>query len=295
MHRSGAALAAVLLTFALTSTAAAATYCVAPATGCEHTATSLNDALQQAALQPGDDTISLGAGAYQENLASYAPADHARVSITGAGQDATTIRRQNSSNGDVTLRALGGPLDLAALTVMTGDSTNNMAVQLQSGGDLDHVQVLSAPGASHPIGMETLAESHITGSRFAVDGDQKCLSLGGAVTSTVADTSVSGCASGIGSTANRLIAGRLRITDVVDGFTVLSGTANLDDSLITHASDAGAYVDVTGAAGATLYASQNTLIGPGAYGAVAYNHGGSGTARAEVYDSIIRGYTKPFA
>src|SRR5262245_45784557 len=141
MHRPSTVLAAVLLSFALTSTASADSYCVAPATGCDHTATSLQDALTQAATHTGNDHISLGAATYAQDDLVYNPGDNARVSITGAGQDATAILPVSSTTGTITVKGLGGPVDLNALTVRTGTAAATIALQLQAGGNLDRVQV----------------------------------------------------------------------------------------------------------------------------------------------------------
>jgi hypothetical protein len=294
MHRSSAALAAVLLTLTLTSMASADSYCVAPATGCDHTATSLQDALTQAGTHAGEDSISVGAATYAQDNLVYNPGDHALVSITGAGQDATTIRRQTSSNAVLTISGLGGPIALTGLTVLTGDSTSDMAVQLQYGGSLDHVKVQSAPGASHPIGVEALKATQVTNSRFDVEGDQSCLSVGGAGTTKVLDTAITGCAYGLASRAGATFAHRLRITDVTYGLQVPTGTAYLDDSIIRSTATA-VGVNVEGSSAATVYMEQDTLIGSGSpiAGVSSSNHTGSGVGHVYVYDSIIRGFSHP--
>ncbi len=293
MYRPSAVLATVLSTFALTATASASSYCVAPATGCDATATSLQDALTQAATHPGDDSVSLGAATYAQDGLVYNPGDNARVSITGAGQDATTIRPNASINNSVTLEGLAGPIDLAGVTVLTGNQSANIGIQLQHGGNLDRIQVLQDAGAVQPNGIEGGPGTTITNSRIAVAGTGTCVGPYGSGTVSVLDSSLSSCGNAVVSTANRMLAQRLRIADVGTAINVMSGTANLDDSLV-QVLNTGAFVNVTGASAATLHANQNTLIGPGSgTGVLAFNHNGSGLAHVDVYDSIIRGFSTP--
>lgn len=292
MTRSGAALAAVLLSLALSATASANSYCVAPATGCTDTASSLQDALTQAATHAGDDSISLGAATYAEDSLIYNPADGARVSITGAGQDATTIQPASSTNGALTLQGQAGPVDLSALTVRTGGASSNIGLQLFYGGNLDRVHVLAADGAVQPTGIEDFRDSTVTNSRFDIPGAGKCFSGGGSGTIRVLDSTLTGCALAVQANATRLFAQRLRILDVQTGIDVLQGRANLDDSLVTlRRTDGWAARAEVSAADSTLYVQQCTLLGAGGgVGVAASNQGTSGASHVEVYDSIIRGF-----
>lgn len=293
MHRPSAVLATVLSTFAITATASASSYCVAPATGCDIAASSLQNALTQAATHPLDDTISLGAATYQEDGLVYSPADHARVSITGAGQDATTIRPNASTNNSVTLQGLQGPIDLAGATVLTGNHSANIAIQLQHGGNLDRVAILQDAGAVQPNGLEAGSGTTVTNSRIAVEGTGTCLGPFGSGTVSISDSSLRACGFAIVSTANRVFAQRLRIADVGTAINLLSGTANLDDS-IAQVLNTAAFVNVSGTATATLYANQDTFIGPGGNtGLLSSNHASSGSANVHVYDSIVRGFSNP--
>jgi hypothetical protein len=295
MHRPSAVLATVLSTLAFTATASASSYCVAPATGCDHTASSLQDALTQAATRLGDDTIGLGAATYAENGLNYNPADHARVSISGAAQDATVIMPVTSTTGTVTLEGLGGPVDLTALTVRTGTASATIGLQLQYGGNVDRVQVLAGDGANQPTGMETFSPSTITNSRFDLPGTGKCVSGGGPGTVSVLDSTLTRCNVGVQAGAHQMFAQRLRITDVVTGISVYSGTANLDDSLVKLRSSGGwgaVAQPLSAGTTETLYLNQDTILGVGSgIGAAAVNHASSGLAHVEVYDSIIRGFT----
>jgi hypothetical protein len=294
MHRPGAVLATLLTTLALTSTAAANTYCVAPATGCDVTATSLHDALSQAATNPGADTISLGAGTYQEDGLVYNPADNAAVTITGAGRDATIIRPQTSADNSVTLTGQGGPIALSAATVLTGTHTSNVALELDQGGSLANVTLLSASGATSPGGVESLAATTVSDSTISVTGNGFCVNAHGTGTVRVQDSTLEHCSGAINTGADRLFAQRLRISDVVNGISVNAGTANLDDSVVLLANSAGfaAGAGISGPVGSTLYVNQTTLLGVGSgIGVQSFNHAGSGAAHVEVYDSIIRGFT----
>jgi hypothetical protein len=300
MHRSSAVLATVLSTFAITSTASAASYCVAPATGCENTATSLQNALLQAATHLGQDSISLGATTYQEDGLSYSPSDHASVTITGAGQDATVIRPQSSADSGVTLLGSGGPIDLSGLTVLTGTHAGNTAVELDHGGSLDRVQVLHDAGATTPVGVDTLAAATITNSRIVVAGNGSCVRASGTGTVRMLDSALASCSAGVVTSATRTFAQRLRITGVTNGLNVIgsgNSTANLDDSLVVLTNSAGnaASVAMFGAGVGKLYVQQDTLIGTGSgNGVSAFNHASTGAATVYVYDSIIRGFDPPF-
>src|SRR5947209_6795077 len=154
MLRAGTALAAALLTFAITSGASAAGYCVAPATGCEHPVGSLQDALAQAAAAPGDDTISLGAATYAQDGLAYAPGDGARVSITGV--PGTVIAPATATTTGVTLSATG-PLDLTGLALLAGSGAGSGALSQAAGGNLDHVRVQAEPGATSASGITAVS------------------------------------------------------------------------------------------------------------------------------------------
>jgi hypothetical protein len=299
MLRLSTVLGTVLLTFALTSTASATSYCVAPATGCDDAAVSLATALSQAASHPGDDSISLGAATYQENGLSYSPADHARVAITGAGQDATTIRPLSSSDSSVTLSGSGGPIDLADVTVLTGTHVGNYAISLDYGGDATRIRVLQDTGATSPNGLETQATSTIRDSQFSVAGNGDCVRGSGSGTVRVLDSALSACSGGVFTSAAHTFAQRLRILNVVNGLNVGgsgTATANLDDSLVVLRNSAGngASAATFGAGAATLYVQQDTFLGTGSgTGVSSFNHASTGNVYVNVYDSIIRGFTNP--
>lgn len=300
MHRPGTVLAAVLSTFVLTATASADSYCVAPAGGCDHSASSLADALTQAATHAGEDAISLGAATYTEDGLTYNPADNAKVTIAGVSQDATTISPLTSANSSITLHGAGGPVDLADLTVVTGTHTSNTAIELNQGGSLSRVQVLSGTGATGPNGLSAQATTSVSASRIVVTGNGECIAVTGAATVlNVLDSTLANCSSGINTAAGRTYAQRLRITDVVVGFEIAgssNATANLDDSIVVMRSSAGfgAGISQFGSASGTLYLNQDTIIGVGSgNGARSGNHASTGAANVHVYDSIIRGFSDP--
>jgi hypothetical protein len=298
MHRPSTVLATVLLTLAFTATASASSYCVAPATGCDHTASSVQDALTQAATAPGDDSISLGAATYAQDNLSYAPGDNARVSISGTGAT-TIIQRATASASAITLRATTGPVDLADLRVVAAGASGTSALELDMGATVRRVEVTAAGGATGPLGIEVTSPATISDSVIHVAGNGSCVLTHGTGTVSILDSDLANCSAAVSAQSARVFAQRLRITDVVNGISVAGNanvTANFDDSVVVMRNSAGfaAGAAMFGSATATLYVNQDTFIGVGGgTGVSAFNHASTGLARLEVYDSIMRGFTYP--
>jgi hypothetical protein len=107
------------------------------------------------------------------------------------------------------------------------------------------------------------------------------------------------CNVGVQAGAHQMFAQRLRITDVVTGISVYSGTANLDDSLVKLRSSGGwgaVAQPLSAGTTETLYLNQDTILGVGSgIGVAAVNHASSGAATVHVYDSIVRGFSNPLS
>jgi hypothetical protein len=301
------ALAGLLTSLVLATPAAADTYCVAPATGCDHTATSMQDGLDHAASRVGDDVVQLGAGTYTvPNTAialTYAHGANGAVTLQGVGEEQTTITKDGAGpaagfaliGGDLTVQ--GGKLNVADLT-----ATSNPGYGYVIGTDgtsFDHVKIITAYGASSfldGIMIKTAATlSHVT-----VDADRGiCAQTGGTVAITgqitLSDfesvrpsTSDNGCQVNLaGTVAAPIVINRARLSALVP-LRLAGGMMTINDSLI----QGGTAVQATGSGTTTLIVNQSTIVGspPASTGLYAENTG-SGRTRVALYDSIVRGFT----
>jgi hypothetical protein len=301
MYRPSTVLATVLTTFAIASTASADSFCVAPATGCDHTATSLQSALSSAGSLPGDDTISLGAATYTEDNLVYSPGDHARVSITGAGSSATIIQPATASAGGVTLQATLGPMDVSGVRILAGGANGTNALWLNAGGNVDHVDVAAAGGAVAPSGINLTAPGFLGAVNIALPGSGTCVTGSGSGTFTVRESTFSDCAKAIEGYASQTHVERVRMLNVVSGLHVIGDGVSgiLDDALfVGRGSGTGAMVEqsVLSSSTNTLQLDQVTLIGSGTgTGASASNTVNSSDTQLYVYDSIIRNFATPIS
>jgi hypothetical protein len=299
MLRPGAVLATVLCTFAITSAASADSFCVAPATGCNHTASSLQNALSSAGSLPGDDTISLGAATYTEDNLVYSPGDHARVSITGAGSTATVIQPATASNSATTLRASLGPMDVSGVRIVAGGAIGTLALVLTYGGNVDHVDVVAATGATDPSGINLSTPGFLGAVNITLPGAGTCVTGSGSGAFTVHQSTLSDCANAIEGYAHQTQVHQVRMLNVVNGLHVIGGgiSATLDDSLfVGRNSGTGARVEQSfvDEGDIALALHQDTFIGAGAgTGASATNGVNGFTTDLTVYDSIIRNFPTP--
>jgi hypothetical protein len=293
MHRPCAALAAVLTSLALTSTASADSYCVAPATGCDHAAGSLQDALSQAAARAGDDNINLGAATYAQDNLVYSPADGAHVHITGVG-DATVIQPASGTD-PMTLQGTSGPIDAESLSIRV--ATASAGLELDGGGSALYVQILPVSGATDANGINGVGAMTVGAARIDLPGSGVCIQSNGGTGLTVRDSTLRSCGGGVYSSATRTIASQLRLLGVHVGVSITDGgSANFDDSL--YVGPPGGTAAILGqTAGSSqdniLRLDQDTLIGSGAPGAVVGHTLSAHSSTLLVYDSILRGFTTP--
>ena len=94
------ALLAFALLLAGAPSAGAATFCVAPRTGCDFDMGTVSSALGAAGNLAGPDRVELGAATYNESGLDYIGADP--VDIVGAGASSTTLTRGCPSPGSIT-------------------------------------------------------------------------------------------------------------------------------------------------------------------------------------------------
>src|SRR5215217_2094235 len=201
MHRPAAVLATVLTTFALTSTASAASYCVAPATGCDHTASSLQDALTQAGDTAGEDTIRLGAATYSATAElTYTAGDGARVTIEGIDTLQTVIARSTAPSSAITLNA-SSPITLENLQVQAAGGSSPKAVLATAGLTTDQVYITDAAGATgSPTGIEVSAGGVLDNVNVDISGNGACINGSGAQRLDVRHSVLQGCAIGVNAT-----------------------------------------------------------------------------------------------
>jgi hypothetical protein len=307
-------LGAVLASAALVGTARADTYCVSPATGCDHTATSIQNGLTQAASHAGDDTVQLGAALYNLDIDADVGTDdltyptsgaQGKVTLQGAGPGQTTITRNLAvlstealiggtlnSTGEVDVRDLAVQLPAsqgaAIATLGTGFDDLSLTFPNDSTGI-----VLTASGAALTSSTMT---SPLTTSTYGT-----CVRLlPNSVTSsfTITDVTASGCTLALNgpSGTGRTVVERLQLQSPF-GMSVGTGAhVVIDNSLVRLNGGSGTaiYTSVSNAVDTTTTVNQSTVVGPGSTGSgiTAFNGGGaaSGTARVNLYDSIVRGF-----
>jgi hypothetical protein len=301
MHRPSAVLATLLTAFALTSTAAADSFCVAPASGCAHTATSLQNALSSAGALPGDDAIKLGAATYTEDNLVYSPGDHARVTISGAGADSTVIQPASATTAGYTLQATIGPMDVDDVRIVAGGAVGTMALVLQAGGTVTYTDITAAPGATGPSGVYAATPAALGAVNITLAGSGACVIGSGTGVLLIRQSTLRDCDDGVRGFAHRTAVQSVRLLNVVNGLHIIGDTVSglLDDSLFVGRGNGTAAsleqeFDSSGANSLELH--QDTLIGSGVgTGARASNTVNPYNTDLYVYDSIIRNFSTPMA
>lgn len=305
---------AVLACAALVGTARADTYCVSPAIGCDHTATSIQNGLTQAASHAGDDTVQLGATTYNLDTDADAGANdltyptsgaQGKVTLRGVGPGQTTVTRSlavTSSEALIggTLNSTG-QLDVRDLKVELPASQGAAIATLGTVFDDLALVILdnSSTGIVLTASGSALTSSTVT-STLTTTTAGTCVktSPNSSTTSyTITDVTGTGCTVMLNgpSGTGRTDVERLQMQSP-QGINVGSGVhAVIDNSLVRlNAGSATAIlVSVSGSADTTATVNQSTVLGPGSsgIGIQAFNNASTTNApHANLYDSIVRGF-----
>ncbi|MGA2469069.1 MAG: hypothetical protein ABSG64_00060 [Solirubrobacteraceae bacterium] len=289
---SGAALAVILTGWlVLASPAQADTFCVPPATGCQHSEPTIAAALTAAKNNPTPNTITLGAGTYSENGLTYSGSEP--LTIEGAGQTATTIAPTSASPTALTLNTTAA-VYITGLRIHLPDASSDFGVDEtgSGGGTVSDVTIDADPGATDPSGVSASGTSTwtVSGSTIDLPAGGDCI-YADADETQITDDTLSGCAMAINAQAGTFDAARLTISNVQFGVDIGGGGGRLDDSLLTGISSTGVQLGIGTGTSATMTVNQDTIVGSsGSAGVECYN--GIGVAgNVTVTDSIISGFS----
>jgi hypothetical protein len=304
---------AVLACAALVGTARADTYCVAPAIGCDHTASSIQDGLTQAAAHAGDDTVQIGATTYNLDTDADAGANdltyptsgaQGKVTLRGAGPGQTTVTRSlavTSSEALIggTLNSTG-QLDVRDLKVQLPASQGAAIATL--GTVFDDLALVIPDNASTGIVL-TASGSALTSS--TVTSTLTTTTYGTCVKTspnspsssfTITDVTATGCTLALSgpSGTGRTVIERLALQSPFGMSIGSAAHVVVDNSLVRVNGGSGTaiYTSVSNPVDTTTTVNQSTVVGPGStgFGIQAFNNAGSGTAHVNLYDSIVRGF-----
>jgi hypothetical protein len=303
-------LAVLLLSGAIfAGTAKADTYCVAPASGCDHTATTIQNGLNQAHAHAGDDTVQLGAATYNidldadpgRSLTYPAAGAQGRATLRGAGPTRTTITKSLAvfsteamiggeenilQRGQLDVRDLGIklPASQGAGIQTNGTTFDNLDIEIPAEATAIR---LTPSGAA-------LTSSTIEGSDST---SNPSICVGTSPTSaspsyTLTDVTANGCTAQMFSSGNVTIR-RLRMDGKL-GVDFGSTSAALIDNSVIRMTGPGAAVtsSISGPASTAIIVNQSTLVGAGlGSGIHAFNNvSASATATVRAFDSIVRGF-----
>jgi hypothetical protein len=295
---------AVLLSLALASgvaaaSAAADTYCVAPAGGCDHAALSIQDGLDEAAAHGGADTVQLGASTYKidpDNAPSYPTSGFGTATLQGMGSAATTV--------EPVLAPLGSESVIGAIAGTSGD-LNVRALRVRSNGESSTYGIATAGTLFEDLKIEMTGKEP-TALRLSTPGaavrNSSISQLGGGFCVSVSPTSVAStrfllghdsfgnCTIQTGSGNVLLEHDTLKSPGL--GVSVGAGETQIENSLITiTGTGAAVYVSVNGSASTLVTIDQSTIVcNSKGSGLRAFNTTGSGTASLDVHDTIVRGF-----
>lgn len=294
--RRSVLLAATAAALIAPSVAAADTYCVTPATGCDsaHTVGTLTAGLAAATSHAGADVVQLGAATYAEDGLDYSGSGD--LEIRGAGRTTTTVRPATGGNVlDVDFST--GLVTISDLRVLIAAGSNPTGIDIHDGTIAD-VTIGTTGASSAQNGIRVQGAASITRTTITSPGSA-CVYAGQVAPSTVTiqDTQLSGCNIGIASQATGPV--RVRRTTIAAASVGLqTGAAadvTLDSTLIRVASGGvGVQVGVSQAAGSLFTGRQVTIVGSGdGTGVHVFALAPSGgNASATFYDSIIRSFAK---
>jgi hypothetical protein len=269
------------------------TFCVTPATGCDgaHTVPTITAGLTAATDAPGADTLQLGAATYSENGLDYEGDDP--VTLVGAGRDQTTVQRLTAQNGSVTIEGKG-PVNLRSLRVHLLASANPQGTSSE-GTLYEDLRFDAAPGATSPSAIELDADGAVLrSSAIDLPSGGQCVyaTAGDAPGSTIEDTQITGCSTGVFVSGGTMRLNRVRLDSTI-ALNVAGGTTTVDDSLLlARAGGTGVLLALSDNGGATVRVRHSDVIGTGTgTGVESFNHVKTAQASLFVSDSIIRGFT----
>ena len=297
-----AAAAALVAGAALPAAASATDYCVKPKVTCGvNNLDTLEVALDEAAKQPNQDRILLGAHEYKASNPSGYSYLHpgSPVEIVGQGRGATTLTGQDGGNG-VVLRLIAGPgTSVRDLTVKLPQNAVQGLTGLWTDGLARRIDVIEDPNQANTRNGVWLQEGGIL-----EDSSVTLVGLGNASGvlfgpggPTLRDTVVSarsGVRSGYGGTIERS-----RITTHgSDGVRASRGVTTITGSLIRFDGDTGGITAATAADGDPIVNADGiTIIGPyktDSAGVVADTFGyPARSAEINLTNSVIRGVESP--
>jgi len=297
------ALLAFALLLAFAPSAGAATFCVAPRTGCDFDMGTVASALTSAGNVPGADRVELGAAIYSENGLDYIGTDP--VEIDGAGATSTTLTRGASSNGAV-LTISGAPATIRDLTVKVGSGSGSGAqpvgILASTPTAISDLRVRTDSAAQSPVGMRLAADASLR----RLDVDLNAAGAGTGVAAAAAGGTVDlGDSTVVAPTAAvKAELGALtvrRTTARAQGLGVgaeAGSTVTVDSSLVLISSNAGTGLRAyrTTAGGPTaLAARQVTVVGTSGSSSKALAVSSTyapapAAATLTITDSILRGF-----
>ena len=258
---------------------------------------NFQQALNDAQVHAGPDTVQLGPGTYDSSLGfSYSGSDP--VAIIGAGATgSTTVSDSGAANGTDALHITGSTAStVSGLNLVVYGNGTPFGSGLDTVGSADNIDVVGAPGSVNVIGITAGPASVISHATVLVPFNGGSGFNEGVVTSpgtVVQDSTIDGdeAVNVFGSGAPVTLR-RLKISaDLESVFADTGTTVSLQDSLILSGSS-----DSVGLAASqdppVITADNVTMIGPGTPGSIALlaHFGGSITFR----NSIAVGYGTTF-
>jgi hypothetical protein len=296
----------------LAAPAAADTYCVAPATGCDHAVASLpsqqdtiQSALNAAAAHAGDDTVQLGAATYEIDDdtttitdLTYSFSGSGQATLKGMGPGQTILNRNVLPQPPAAIS--GGVLNVTDLTLDvpgSGSALEADSAAIATKGPLFQNLVIDVPTSSN-VGIlldeplnETVRNVTFNGPAARADSST-CVEVNPGApgsTQTISDVTATNCEIDLahphaGATIERAkINGQL---GVMGG----DGDPQLIENSVIHAQLA-----IETVAGAALVVRQSTLVGDGAgMGLLVNNFSTADTATVHISDTIVHGFATAF-
>lgn len=291
----------VLVGVAATAPAEADTYCVSPATGCDHAAISIQDGLNLAAAHAGDDTVQLGAVKYvieADEPLTYSKSGLGTATLQGMGSAATTVEPNLALIGEALVGGVvgeSGDLNVRAMHLhwsgesgtygIATDGTLFEDLKIEATGETTAVR-LSIPGAVVRNSSFTQAATSPCVNVIPTSNAPETFALEG-------DTFIH-CP--IQSSAGKILLEHDKL-ESANGVSIGRGTLLVDNSLLRITGGYGVYssVSIGASADTVTTVNQSTILGNGAlFGLHAFNSVGF-TARLKVYDSIVQGFEHDIA
>jgi hypothetical protein len=297
-----AAAAALVAAAALPAAASATDYCVKPKATCGvNNLDTLETALDEAAKQPNQDRILLGAHEYEASNPSGYSYLHpgSPVEIVGQGRGVTTLTGQDGGNG-VVLRLIAGPgTSVRDLTVKLPQNAVQGLTGLWTDGLARRIEVVENPTQVNTRNGVWLQEGGVLeDSSVTLVGPGNASGVlfgpGGPTLRASVVSAHSGVRSGYGGTIERA-----HITSHgSDGVRATRGITAITGSMIRFDGDTGGITAATAADGDPIVNADGvTIIGPYATdsaGVVADTFGyPARSAEINLTNSVIRGVESP--